>query len=290
VELLLKSLKIGVKEEKSEECYAIPDWETLELPKPVLRRLRVKPLSWFKKNFNWADKYFNEQRCENFDMVATYRPYHFNGTEFGLYIYARFFAALLINILETTGLSLGKAHAFALECVQSHGAFHYLVERYAERGTRSCFALGRTSALSHYPRYKKEVYAPMWGTQDCIEETLANVYLFQNHPEWDEEKRRYVLQLYARQRDGYGQAAELEPNALSAYYTRLEKSIGGQGTQTLEQWIRLQTPFRADRFPIYLVNDDLENSKFEEILEIIFPSCLEFEPQSEKKFNPLKLT
>jgi hypothetical protein len=257
-----------VNSEISEMCYDVPDWQTLELSKPALNRLRDKSLPWFKEKLSWAEGYFNEQRCENLDMVATYRPYHFNGLKFGHYLYVRYFTALLLNILETTKLTLREAHTFALECVQAHGAFHYLVERFAER-----------YAPLSYLSYKREVYCHCWGTNECFEETLANVYVFQNHLEWDDSRANYLRQLYARQREGYVQAANYKELNLSVVYSQLEAQIARQDTFTnssfLEQWIKEKTPFAADQLPIYLVNDGLKDSEFEDILELFFPSCLE---------------
>lgn len=262
----MKSINIIVKEGTSEEGYAIPDWFTLELPKPTLRKLRTKPLAWFKNNFNWADEFFNEQRCENLDMVATYRPYHFNGSEFGLYVYTRYFVALLINIMEMTGLSFGRAHAFSLECIQSHGAFHNLIERYTE-----------IQPAAQYPCYKKEVYSQLWGTESCFEETLANAYIFQNNSELDELRIGYLRYLYGRQRDGYAQAAELEKDDISVLYSLLQNQIGRQSAFSLEQWIGQKTPFNSEQLPVYLVNEGLENSEIELVLEAFFPACLGIE-------------
>lgn len=267
---MLESFKIN--EGIGEACYDVPDWETLELSKPALNFLRKKSLPWFKEKMSWAGECFSEQRCENIDMIATYRPYHFNGAEFGLYLYIRYFTAFLLNILEKTKLNIGEAHAFSLKCVQSHGAFHYLVEQFAER---------YASSHTYYLSYKRDVYCQCWGTGECFEETLANAYVLQNHPEWDNLRVSYLRQLYARQRGGYVQAAKLETADLSALYSQLEDQIVRQdaptGSLLLEQWIKRKTPFNAEQLPIYLVNDGLADSEFEEILELFFPECLELE-------------
>lgn len=250
-----------------EVCFPIAGWEMLELPKPVFKRMRNKSLYWFQQRLNWGGNHFNTLRCENLDMVATYRPYHFNGGEFGLYLYAHYFTAFLLNIMERTGLLFNEAHRFALECVQTHGAFHYLVERYA----------GLMNAVSSYPHYKKEVYSPLWGTEECIEETLANAYLFQNHPEWEEKRLNYVHELFKKQRDGYAQAAGIQQKTITSLYRQLENFIGGRKTFSLEEWIRRRTPFYVDHLPVYLVNDCLKDSEFENVIEIVFPACLDWE-------------
>lgn len=277
----LKQVKFTLEKSQAngEESYAVPDWETLDLPKPALKRFRLKSLHRLKNTFNWCEEYFNERRCENLDMVATYRPYHFNGFEFGLYLYARYFTAFFLNILETTGLPLAETHKFSLEMVLAHGGFHYLVERYAEICSHSCPEPDLTLHLLHYPRYKREVYSPSWGTEQCYEETLANAYLFQNHPDWDKQRLDYLRPFYARQRGGYAQAAELEAYSLSSLYSQLENQIGRQGALSLEQWVRQNTPFSAEQLPVYLVNDGLEDAEFEKILEVLFPACLELEHQ-----------
>lgn len=273
----MKSLEVDKK--RGETCYAVPDWETLELSKPARHRLRKKSLPWFKEKMSWSGGYFSKQRCENLDMVATYRPYHFNGAEFGLYLYVRYFTAFLLNILETTKLTLGEAHTFSLECIQSHGALHYLVEQFAERyeHSRTEFDLGRQS--TRYLSYKREVYCQSWGTVNCYEETIANTYVFQNHPEWNDLRVDYLRRLYSRQRGGYAQAARIKLPDLSALYSRLEEQIkrpeAHSGSLRLEQWIQQKTPFNAEQLPIYLVNDGLEDSEFEKILELFFPDCLE---------------
>lgn len=248
-----------------EECYSVPYGEAFELPKPVVNRLRTKSFSWFKQKFYWGKDYFNERRCENLDMVATYRPYHFNGEKFGLYIHGRYFAAFFLHILERTSLPYVEAQAFTLESVLSHGAFHYLVERYAGL---------------HYPSYKREVYSSLWGTEECLEETLANVFLFQNHREWDEKRRHYLCDLFKHQRDGYAQAAEvafLRTQDLSPYYKQLQELFGGQRHLSLEESICRNTPFELKHLPVYLANDCLVEAEFEEILEVLFPGYLEFE-------------
>lgn len=249
---------------KVERCYPIPNWEMLELPKPVLNRMRTKPLAWFQHKLSWGRNYFNTQRSENLDMVATYRPYHFNGSEFGLYLYVRYFTPFLLDIMERTGFAFNEAHRFALECVQAHGAFHNLVERYASL----------TNRISSYPRYKREIYSPLWGTKECIEETLANAYLFQNHPEWEDLKLHYVHQLFYKQRDGYAQAAWIKPSTVAFLYRELESLIGGRKNQTLEEWIKHRTPFCVEQLPVYLVNDGFEDSEFEKAIEIVFPWCV----------------
>lgn len=230
-------------------------------------RMRNKTLSWFQQKLNWSGNYFNALRCENLDMVATYRPYHFNGAEFGLYLYTHYFTAFLLDIMERTGLVFNEAHLFALECVQAHGAFHYLIERYASL----------MNTISSYPHYKREVYSPLWGTEECIEETLANAYLFQNHPEWEEKRLRYVHELFKKQRDGYAQAAYIKPKTITALYRQLESVIGGRKKVSLEEWIGFRTPFCVDQLPIYLVNDCFKNSEFENAMEIVFPACFDFE-------------
>lgn len=254
-------------QEGLEICFPIADWEVLELPKPVLKRMRNKSLAWFQQRLNRGANYFNSLRCENLDMVATYRPYHFNGAEFGLYLYAHYFTAFLLDIMESTGLLFNEAHLFALECVQAHGAFHYLVERYASL----------MNTISSYPRYKKEIYSQLWGTKECIEETLANAYLFQNHPEWEEKRLHYVHELFKKQRDGYSQAACIKPKAITSLYRQLENYIGGRKDISLEEWVRRRTPFSVDQLPVYLVNDCVKNSEFENEMEIVFPAYFDFE-------------
>lgn len=272
-------MRLEVNKGIGEACYDVPDWGTLELPKPAFNRLRKRSLPWFKEKISWAGEYFTDQRCENMDIVATYRPYHFNGADFGLYLYIRYFMAFLLNILETTKLSIGEAHAFSLECVQSHGAFHYLVEQFAERYDlhQTEFSLERKHNI--YQNYKREVYCQCWGTGECFEETLANAYVIQNHPEWDDLRITYLRQLYARQRGGYVQAAQLEVQDRSALYSHLENQIIRSDEITgylfLEQWIKHKTPFNVEQLPIYLVNDGLEDSEFEKILELFFPTFLE---------------
>lgn len=262
----MKHLKKNV--ESNEVCYKVPDWEALELPKPTLNRLRGKSLPWFKTKLSWVEGYFREHRCENLDMVATYRPYHFNGHKFGLYIYLRYFIAFLLNIYERTNLSLKEGHTLALQSVQAHGAFHYLVERFAEN-----------YAPSSYPSYKREVYCKCWGTRECLEEILANDFVFQNHPEWDESKIGYISQLYALQRGGYVEAANSREMDLSTLYSKLEAQIMQKDEITdshlLQKWIKRNMPFNAQQLPIYLVNDGFEDADFVEILELFFPTCLE---------------
>lgn len=253
-----------------EMCYKIPNWEALELPKPTLNRLRDKSLSWFKSKLSWAGGYFGEQRCENLDIVATYRPYHFNGHNFGVYIYVRYFTAFFLNILERTKLSLKESHTLALQCVLAHSAFHYLVERFAEY-----------HASSGYLNYKRDVYSHCWGTRECLEETLANNYVFQNHPEWINLKVRYVNQLYTLQRGGYVEAANSKELDLSRLYSKLEFQIKRKDespdSHLLQMWIKQNIPFDADQLPVYLVNDGFEDVEFEEILELLFPTSLEYE-------------
>ncbi|MEA4902003.1 hypothetical protein [Desulfitobacterium sp.] len=260
--------------------YSVPDWETLELSRLAIKRLQRKPIQWFKQKLSWTEPYFSEKRCENLDMIATYCPYHFNGTEYGLYIYLSYFAAFLLNILETTKLPIAQAHPFALECIQSHGAFHYLMECFVERSAHARKHKNSELQYSYYRNYKRDKYCQFWGTVECFEETLANAYAFQNHPEWDDSKIIYLRQFYQRQREGYSQAAFLDEMSLSVLYYLLERQLGLQDvfcySNALQQWIKQNTPFRSETLPVFLVNDGLQDSELETVLELFFPSCIEF--------------
>jgi len=257
---------------------------------PILQGLDLylakgKAISFNSKDFNLVkaslyeyEYHFNDKRCENLDMVGTYRPYHYNRGDFGLFIYAEMFGMYLLSIVRQTRMSLREAHTLALDSVLTHGSFHYLLERY-------CILVDDVSKDEEglYAAYKKNIYSQTWGTQDCIEETLANAFVFKSYPHWPESKKDYIISLYRRQREGYIQASDLEFHDYLELHEALERQIKGQSihktqcfdktqsTPNLYEFMHMNNPFRFMGLPVYLVNDCKRQEDFIRIVQLLFP-------------------
>ncbi|MEL1135530.1 hypothetical protein AAC978_10120 [Desulfitobacterium sp. THU1] len=270
-----------MEEYVSEEVYPILQGQDLYLVKGKAISYNSKAFNQLKLDLREYELYFNEKRCENLDMVGTYRPCHFNKDSFGLYIYAEMFGMYLFSILRQTQMTLREAHTMALDSLLTHGSFHYLVERY-------CILIDDVGNESDglYPTYKKKIYSQTWGTRDCLEETLANAFVFEAYPQWDEARKNYVQSLYARQRDGYHQACELEPEHYRELFQTLEGQIKAQGKgkgydsegnskvsdiPTLYDFVYRNRLFRFIGLPVYLVNDCRNLEDFIHIIELLFP-------------------
>ncbi|WP_019850797.1 hypothetical protein [Desulfitobacterium sp. PCE1] len=240
-----------------------------------------KSFNQLKLNLCEYELHFNERRCENFDMVGTYRPYHFNSEDFGLYLYAEMFGMYLLSILRQTSMTLREAHTLALDSVLTHVSFHYLIERY-------CILLDDVGKDSDglYPAYKKKIYSQTWGTQECLEETLANAFVLTAHPHWTVRQKDYIQSLYARQREGYIQAHNLNTKHYRELYSILEEQLKAQrrenrkeasagmpskNTPSLYEFIHKNLPFRFIGLPVYLVNDCSKLEEFIHIVELLFP-------------------
>lgn len=221
-----------------------------------------------KLNLREYERIFNDHRCENFDMIATYRPYHFNGEEFGLYIYAEMFSMLVLSILQRTSMGLRDSHTLALDSILTHGSFHYLIERYA---TLSEDTSVETPYI--YPNYKRNIYSHVWGTADCLEEILANALILKAHPSWSIMQRTYMEFLIYRQRDGYRQSLGVDKKNIQAITDSLEMQIVGRNRDIprLTEYIEANIPFRLFGLPVYLVNDCKGIDDFERIVEMLFP-------------------
>lgn len=271
----------AVGEYVSEEVYPIMQGLDLYLTRGKAVSYNSKAFNQLKLNLMEYELYFNESRCENLDMVGTYRPYHFNKENFGLYIYAEMFGMYLFSIIRQTQMSLREAHTLALDSILTHVSFHYLIERY-------CILIDDVGNEQEglYPFYKKKVYSQSWGTQECIEETLANAFVLKAYSQWDEGKKDYLQSLYVRQRDGYRQAYNLK----SGQYRELFKALETQLKAPLKEisyssedgavfkqkpnlygFIHKNTPFRFMGLPVYLVNDCCKLEEFIRIVELLFP-------------------
>lgn len=217
-------------------------------------------------------------------MIATYRPYHFNGEDFGLYIYVELFSMLVLSILKRTSMGLRDSHTLALDAILTHGSFHYLIERFAT------FSEDISTKDPHiYPTYKRNVYSQVWGTTDCLEETLANAFSLKACPLWSGTQRNYIKYLFSRQRDGYRQAVEVDKENEQAMFDQLEAQIiernqacteknlqsssanNTRNSPRLSEYIEVYTPFRLVGLPVYLVNDCKSPENFERIVEMLFP-------------------
>lgn len=217
-------------------------------------------------------------------MIATYRPYHFNGGDFGLYLYVELFSMLVLSILQRTSLGLRDSHTLALDATLTHGSFHYLIERYATFSEDIS-----TEDPQIYPIYKRNVYSQVWGTTDCLEETLANAFILRAFPLWSGTQRNYIEFLFSRQREGYRQAVEVGKEKDQVLFDQLEAQIVGKNRACFErnlrssstnnarnnprlsEYIEANTPFRLVGLPIYLVNDCKSPENFERIVEMLFP-------------------
>lgn len=217
-------------------------------------------------------------------MIATYRPYHFNRGDFGLYIYGELFCMLVLSTLKRTCMGLRDSHTLALDAILTHGSFHHLIERYATFSEDTS-----TEDPQIYPTYKRDVYSQVWGTKDCLEETLANAFIVKACSLWSGAHRNYIEFLFSRQRDGYRQAVGVGMENSQAMFDQLEAQIVGRNrayvernlrsssmnnarnTPQLSEYIEANTPFRLIGLPVYLVNDCKRPEDFERIVEVLFP-------------------
>lgn len=253
-----------------EEVYPIIQGLDLYLAKGKAVTYNSKAFNQLKLNLREYELYFNERRCENFDMVGTYRPYHFNSENFGLYLYAEMFGMYLLSMLRQTSMTLREAHTLALDSVLTHVSFHYLIERY-------CILLDDVGRNNEglYPAYKRKIYSQTWGTQDCLEETLANAFVLKAHPHWTDEQKDTIRSVYARQREGYIQAHNLNPEHYRELCCLLESQLKAQRREydapSLYDFVHKNLPFRFIGLPVYLVNDCGKLAEFIQIVELLFP-------------------
>lgn len=252
-----------------EEVYPIMQGQDLYFTKGTIISSNSATFNNLKLSLREYENYFNMRRCENCDMIGTYRPYHFNQGDFGLYIYAEMFGMYLLSILCQTTLNLREAHTLALDSVLTHGSFHYLVERY------SILVKEDIEKEDLYSAYKKKVYSQTWGTKECIEETLANAFVFKAYPRWEKGQHDYIKSFFARQRAGYSEAQDLSSVAYYQLLNDLEIMIRNQGkgrdNPPLKEFIDRNTPFRFIGLPVYLVNDCQKLEDFFRIVELLFP-------------------
>ena len=253
-----------------EEAYPILQWSDLYLPKRAIKSPNSLIFNRLKLSLRDYERIFNDFRCENFDMIATYRPYHFNREDFGLFIYSELFSMLVLSILQRTSMGLRDAHTLALDSILTHGSFHYLIERYATFSEDS----SSVEAPRIYPNYKRNIYSQVWGTTDCFEETLANAFVLRANPMWSKIQRNYIEFLFTRQRDGYRQAIEVGKENSHGMFDQLETQIVSHRPRNiprLSEYIEANIPFRLFRLPVYLVNDCNCPEDFDRIVEMLFP-------------------
>lgn len=255
----------------SEEVYPIHLGLELYLTKGKAISANSTAFNKLKLSLRDFEEYFNERRWEHFDIVGTYRPYHFNNENFGLYIYAEMFGMYLLSIIKHYGLTLRESHTLALDSILTHGSFHYLIERYCTLVDNSTDEEERL-----YSIYKKKIYSKTWGTRECLEETLANDFVLRANPLWDERYIKSTRSLYARQRGGYREALELNPESYRKLLLTLERQIKdqreGRNYPTLYDFININIPFRFIGLPVYLVNDCKKKEEFIQIVELLFPN------------------
>lgn len=260
-------MRWGFGEYVREEVYPILQGLDMYLKKGKAVSFNSKAFNQIKLNLREFELHFNESRCENLDLVGTYRPYHFNNEDFGLYIYAEMFGMYLLSIIKSTHMTLREAHTLALDSILTHGSFHYLLERY-------CILVDDSTEVEElYSVYKKKVYSQTWGTEECLEETLANAFVFKAHPLWDKRHRDFIRALYVRQRAGYQQAHNLNAKKYTEHFQTLESQlrVPKEQTPSLQEYIHKNIPFRYIGLPVYLVNDCRRLEDFMHIVEVLFP-------------------
>lgn len=259
----------------SEDVYPILQGMDLYLTKGKAVSFNSKAFNQLKIDLREFEHHFGERRSENLDMVGTYRPYHFNKGNFGLYIYAEMFGMYILSIIRQTRMTLREAHTLALDSILTHGSFHYLLERY-------CLLIHEVAIDEEglYPIYKKKIYSQTWGTKECLEETLANAYVFQAYPHWDYRQKDFLGSLYSRQRSGYKEAQALISEDL-VEYREIFQTLEGQirvlskdklkSNPSLYEYAHKSIPFRFMGLPVYLVNDCKKIEDFISIVQLLFP-------------------
>jgi hypothetical protein len=271
-------------EDIKEEAYPILQGRELYLPKRAIKSIHSLAYNRLKLNLKDYEKIFNDLRCEQFDMIATYRPYHFNGDDFGLYLYSEMFSMLVLSLIHRSSLGLRDSHTLALDSILTHGSFHYLIERYT-----TLVEIKTPQNQQVYSKYKRNIYSEVWGTTECYEETLANAFILKAHPFWEKKQRTIIEKLIGNQRDGYSQAIEIARENTQRIYDRLEEQLLDKSLETrdkylrrgtmsstkcipkLDEYIEGNTPFRLIGLPVYLVNDCKRTEDFERIIELFFP-------------------
>jgi predicted RNA binding protein YcfA (HicA-like mRNA interferase family) len=135
-------------------------------------------------------------------FCAWYNPIHFFGADFGIYIRQQ--------CIDETAVAIAKRIAWpvwplphyersyyrqqlrraAFYVFFLHEQFHHKVESFG-------FRLLLSSGQDCYRNYKKHVYRPSFGTDDCLEEALANADSYERLKE-----KRYADKLEAHIREG----------------------------------------------------------------------------------------
>jgi hypothetical protein len=134
------------------------------------------------------------------DFCSWYQPYHFlPRVNWGIHI--RY--SSLLSIAARFNLKCHNIKSKPIDCVKAsffylylHEIFHYLVEN---SSTVIEIILGKETL---YRNYLSNVYAKLFNTFDCLEETLANCYLFERCELYGIDKAFLKAELL-RQNPGY---------------------------------------------------------------------------------------
>jgi len=144
------------------------------------------------------------------DAIAFYLPFHYFYPDlWGVYIVAEDMMRLrdLLRHLSKRKLSVFDSHRVARFFLYYHEAFHHNVEAFATR-------LEVTHRQAVYRTGVQQVFENTFGTDDCLEEALANAYAFRrtvpNFSGETAEVVRTVLKEYIEgQPEGYRRGIDL---------------------------------------------------------------------------------
>jgi len=215
-------------------------------------------------------EYYNQRFCETIDIIAYYRPYHFNLFKYGIYIDLQQFFLFTVWIMNSLNRSLEEAKKFALDIILTHERFHYIVELYA-----SNFEL-ETGSAGVYEEYKL-LYSKFWSTENCWEETLANYFVKMCHPFWDRAKMEFLAYFFERQLNGYRQANLITAQNIGLYFDWLERQIlPERPSLNFSQILSLisvlpMAQMSLDNLPVYLLDDTGNPEVFKMLMMLLFP-------------------
>ncbi|MDA8227295.1 MAG: HD domain-containing protein [Desulfitobacterium hafniense] len=243
-----------------EPIYPVSSLAELYKPAPELGRKARESQGDFKNIFRDIPKLFSNKRCETLDIIAGYRPYHYNGPTYGIYIDLLKFTMFIRWVMEKGGLGIDEAKIFALDMVLTHQRFHYLVELYA---TMAELSSGNFELYANY----KQLYSQVWSTEECIEETIANDFLLLSHPNWEVKKLELLAYYFERQLNGYHEANGVTSDNRQDFYLRLELEMFPKKTlpkinQILEINKLPMAQLSLRNIPVYLVDDTRSQNEF----------------------------
>ena len=139
-------------------------------------------------------------RAAHWDICAWYQPIHFYGASAGIFIYEdcvkRYLKRLAIQYRHITQAPIQRQDLPRHERTLTRAAIFifFLHEQFHHSVESLGFRLHAVRQTSSYLPYKARVYRPLFGTDDCLEEALANANMW--HRIGDQTYRKLLNKTY----------------------------------------------------------------------------------------------